>query len=141
MTPSATILHASAVAFDRRAVLILGPSGAGKSSLALALMALGCVLVSDDRTELRRVGDRLVAAPPATLAGRIEARGVGILAADHLASATIALAVDLGLTETDRLPQFRQFERLGVAVPLVLGAPSAHFPTAVLQCLKGGRVA
>ncbi|MFQ5437976.1 MAG: HPr kinase/phosphorylase, partial [Paracoccaceae bacterium] len=47
------IVHAGAVAFDRRAVLILGPSGSGKSSLALELMSRGASLVSDDRTILR----------------------------------------------------------------------------------------
>jgi len=42
-------LHASCVAFNGRAVLILGPSGAGKSALALDLMSRGGSLIADDQ--------------------------------------------------------------------------------------------
>ena len=52
-----TIVHASCVARDGRAVLIRGASGSGKSGLALQLMALGAGLVADDRTRLWREGD------------------------------------------------------------------------------------
>ena len=67
-------LHATAVAVDGRAALILGASGAGKSSLALQLMALGAVLVADDRTVVQRDGSHIVADVPDTLRGLIEAR-------------------------------------------------------------------
>jgi HPr kinase/phosphorylase len=39
-----TILHASCVALNGRAVLITGKSGSGKSALALQLMAYGAML-------------------------------------------------------------------------------------------------
>ena len=75
-------LHASCVALDGRGVLILGRSGAGKSSLALELMALGARLVADDRTVLHADDGAPVASCPPAILGKIEARGVGILAAD-----------------------------------------------------------
>ena len=83
MTPSPDqlLLHATAVAVDDQAVLIEGASGSGKSALALTLMAFGAVLVADDRVLLQIAGGNLIATPPATIAGRIEARGMGILKA------------------------------------------------------------
>jgi hypothetical protein len=43
-----TVLHASAVAVDGKAVLFCGPSGIGKSTLAAALCSRGYPLISDD---------------------------------------------------------------------------------------------
>lgn len=45
-------LHATALAFEGRAIALMGPSGAGKSSLAWALIQQGCRLVSDDMVGL-----------------------------------------------------------------------------------------
>lgn len=136
---ASAVLHASSVVLGLRGLLILGPSGSGKSALALALMGMGCTLVSDDRTEVTEGGGDLFASPPAGIAGRIEARGMGILNAAHCPSARLVLAVDLGRNETERLPRFHEFECLGTRLPLVLGPMSAHFPAAVLQYLKAGR--
>lgn len=135
-------IHASAVALDpARGVLILGPSGAGKSALALELMALGAWLVADDRVDLRVLDGALIASAPEAIAGRIEARGIGILAAEPLASARIALAVDLSQDEAERLPPARKIEIAGVAVPLVLRVRSGHAAAGILQYLKAGRAA
>jgi hypothetical protein len=43
-------LHASAVAHNEQAYLIMGPSGAGKSTTASALLKRGCHFISDDVT-------------------------------------------------------------------------------------------
>ena len=67
-------LHATTIALDGAGLLILGPSGSGKSSLALQLMAAGAVLVADDRTDLCRQGDAIVASCPPALLGRIGGR-------------------------------------------------------------------
>ncbi|WP_435166151.1 HPr kinase/phosphorylase [Falsirhodobacter sp. 1013] len=131
------ILHASAVAWQGRGVLILGPSGSGKSMLALELMGLGAVLIADDRTE---IDPDLTARAPTAIAGLIEARGVGLLRADH-APARLVLAVDLGRPEPERLPQIRHTLVHDMRLPLVLGQGQGHLACAILQYLKGGRQA
>ena len=136
---SAQILHASCVAWQGRGALILGRSGAGKSALALQLLAYGADLVADDRTELNAEDDVLTARPPATIAGLIEARGVGLLRVPFVPQAEIALIVDLDQTETDRLPPERQLTLLGISRPLVLSVPQAHFPAAILCYLRALR--
>lgn len=142
MTPDGSlILHATTVACEGRAVVILGPSGSGKSGLGLQLMALGATLVADDQTILQRRETGLVASCPKAIRGRIEARGVGILAAEAIDGAEIFLAVDLGVAETERLPPLRHVEWLGVPIALVHGQQSPHFAAAILIYLSGGRVA
>jgi HPr kinase/phosphorylase len=134
-----TILHASCVALGGRGLLILGPSGAGKSALALRLMSLGADLVADDRTEVLRRDAMLVASCPAPLRGLIEVRGVGLLRATPVDSAEIALVVDLGQTETDRLPPTRHITILGCERTLVLHVQNNHFPDALMLYLRHGR--
>lgn len=134
-------IHASAVSLNGLGLLILGPSGCGKSALALAMMARGARLVADDRVLLARRGDGLVASCPAPLFGLIEARGVGILRADPAGPVPVALAVDLGRAEPDRLPPFRNTVLAGVAVPLVLGPLRPHLGDALRQMLLSGRAA
>lgn len=142
MTPDGSlILHATTVACEGRAVVILGPSGSGKSGLALQLMALGAALVADDQTILRRRENGLVASCPKAIRGRIEARGIGILSARAIDAADVHLAVDLGVAETERLPPLRHVEWLGVPIALVHGQQSPHFAAAILLHLSGGRLA
>lgn len=104
-------------------------------------MALGAALVSDDQTELWAEGDALIARAPQTLFGLIEARGIGILRAPVLPQADVVLVVDLGQTETDRLPPERHVTLLGKKRPLVLGSPYPHFPASILCYLQNARVA
>lgn len=119
-------------------MLIRGPSGAGKSSLGLELMAGGARLVADDRTELSREGERLVARCPAAIRGLIEARGVGILRAEPVGAA-VELVVDLGEEEPERLPPWREAVLLGLPLPCLHKPLTGHFAAAILQYLKGGR--
>lgn len=141
MTPATQTLHATCVADAGRAALILGPSGAGKSALALQLMALGARLIADDRTILTLRDGHPVASCPAPLHGLIEARGLGLLRVDPAPPAPVALAVDLGQAETERLPPSRTIDLMGVAVGLVLAVPGPHFAAALLHLLRGGRMA
>ena len=141
MNPSeADILHASVVSASGKGLLILGGSGAGKSGLALRMMALGADLVADDRVALNRVGDALHATPPEALAGKIEARGIGLLSVPHIADARLACAVDLDATVEARMPQPRTFTRSGVGINLISGrgVPSlAYALITVLQSMDG----
>lgn len=132
-------IHATCVAFESRAVLLTGASGSGKSALGLNLMALGCVLVADDRTDLTMTGNHLTASCPAPLRGLIEARGVGILQAEPTQKATVTLAVDLDHVEADRFPPQRSVTWLNVTVPLLHKVESGHFAAAILQYLHAGR--
>lgn len=141
MPDAAGIIHGSCVAFGAGGVLILGAPGSGKSALALEMMARGAALVADDRVRLHDGGDGVVASAPARIAGLIEARGVGILAAEARASAVIRLAVDLDTTETDRLPPRRRINVIGYDIDLVHNPAHGYFPAAIRQYLLGGRYA
>lgn len=112
---SSEMLHATAVAIDGQAVLLEGVSGTGKSDLALRLIDRGAVLISDDQTLLVRQGERLVARAPDTIRGRIEVRGLGIVAMPHAADVPVALIVRLG-AEPMRMPERRQRRLAGVVV-------------------------
>ena len=118
------LLHATAVAIDGRAVLLRGVSGSGKSDLALRLIDAGARLVADDQSELCRQGDRIIVRAPATIAGLIEVRGIGIMRLDALAEAPVALVVDLvPLEEIERLPARHSETILGLTLPLIRVAP------------------
>jgi HPr kinase/phosphorylase len=142
VTPESEILHASCVAVEDRGLLILGPSGAGKSSLALRLITLGAVLVSDDRTLVTaQAGCLSASCPNHALQGLIEARGLGILRAPCVESVELVLAVDLGQREPDRLPPQRSVTILGTLLSLVLHPQNDHFPDALMLYLRHGRQA
>jgi len=112
-------VHATTVAISGRAVLITGPSGAGKSDLALRLIDGGFILVSDDRTVLTRSDDRLLASAPATIAGKLEVRGIGIVDMPIVDGVPVALLVEL-TSEIQRLPaEGRARSILDVPVPLI----------------------
>lgn len=133
-------LHASAVARNGRAVLILGDSGTGKSGLALRLIALGAVLVADDRVLIRRRGDGLHAAAPAAIRGLIEARGVGLLQVPAADGAEVMLAVDMNHAAEARMPQSRSVALLGVDVPLLFGRDLPNLDAILSVLLQDGHV-
>jgi HPr kinase/phosphorylase len=119
-TASTLQVHASCVQIAATAVLLCGGSGSGKSDLALRMIHSGAFLVADDRVDLSREGDTLVARCPAPLAGLIELRGVGILRVPAAAEAKIGLAVDLVPGgDIERLPAPRYRDYLGIQVPLL----------------------
>lgn len=102
-------------------------------------MAYGAALVADDRVVLGRQDHQILASAPSSLGGMIEARGMGLLHCECVATAAIALVVDLDQKETERLPEKRMTELLGLPVPLVYRVDGIHFAPAVLQFLKSGR--
>ena len=112
-------LHATSVARDGRAVLLLGQSGSGKSDLALRLLDHGFKLVSDDRTIVRRDGDRLIASAPPAIQGKMEVRGLGIIEIAAAGDVPVALAVEL-TGNMQRLPdESRTRTFLSIEIPLV----------------------
>ncbi|HEX6979130.1 MAG TPA: HPr kinase/phosphatase C-terminal domain-containing protein [Alphaproteobacteria bacterium] len=136
-------IHASCVELAGTGVLLLGDSGSGKSDLALRLIDAGARLVSDDRTDLVAEGGRLFASSPATIAGRMEVRGLGIVSVAHVSYSVVGLAIELvPRTSVERLPVARSKSWLGVEVPLLAFDPfeasaPAKVRLAVQETLRG----
>ena len=129
------LVHASCVAIRGRAVLLAGRPGAGKSDLALRLIDRGAMLVSDDYTELRRSGGRLLARAPATIAGKIELRGVGVVEMEAAADVPVCLYADLERVP-ERLPEAATIRLADADIPLVaLAALEASAPLKLEQAL------
>jgi serine kinase of HPr protein (carbohydrate metabolism regulator) len=116
--------------------LIAGPSGSGKSDLALRLLDRGFALVSDDRTIVRKEGNRLIASAPETIKGKLEIRGVGIVEMDTVADIPVAMVVEL-TSDIQRLPDDdRERLILGVTIPLIcVDAMTASAPSKVAVAL------
>ncbi|WP_029417023.1 HPr kinase/phosphorylase [Brevundimonas bacteroides] len=114
-------VHATAVALccadGWRAALLRGPSGAGKSDVALRLMGQGWRLVGDDYVHVFASADGLYAAPAERIAGRIEARGLGIVTARHLPVARVWLIVDCVQEGVERHPEEDHDTVGGAVVP------------------------
>jgi serine kinase of HPr protein (carbohydrate metabolism regulator) len=118
-TLSSELIHASAVAIGSRAVLIGGRPGTGKSDLALRLIDRGAILISDDYCDVRRVEGRDRAFAPATILGKIEVRGVGVVELETVQDVPVALLVDLDHVP-DRMPEPGETRMLaGIAVPVL----------------------
>jgi serine kinase of HPr protein (carbohydrate metabolism regulator) len=128
------LIHATAVALDNLGVLLLGPSGAGKSDLALRLIDQGAALVADDQVEIWQEGGQAFAAPPATIAGLIEARGVGLIRLPYLAKAPLFLAVELvDARQVERLPEAGLWTGGGISLPRLCLTPFESSATAKLR--------
>ena len=116
-------VRGTSVAIGGRGVLLRGSSGSGKSDLALRLIDRGACLVSDDYTCVRVERGRLLAAAPATIAGRIEMRGVGIVERPAAGDVPLCLVLDLDAVP-DRLPEQAGESRiLDVPLPALALAP------------------
>ncbi len=136
------LLHATCIAIGDRGVLLRGPSGAGKSDLALRLISQPpsrvpsgieitpvepafAILVADDQVIVSRREGKLWARAPATLAGQLEVRGIGIVEMPFMAGIAIALVVDLVPTRSiERHPEIGQtIEINSVVVPWMALVP------------------
>lgn len=127
-------IHASCAARQGAGVLLLGPPGSGKSDLVLRLLDRGFQLVADDQVEIHG----REACAPATLAGLLEVRGLGILRLPYLDRARLELAVCLG-GPVARLPEPARHAPTGL--PLVaIDAKSPAAPQIIalaLDCALG----
>ena len=114
-------IHATAVATqiagDWRGVLLTGASGSGKSDLALRLFGEGWRLIGDDYVHVWRSGGAVFATAPDQIAGRIEARGLGIVAIPSRWISRIALVVACGQVPPERLPEPDHVEIAGLRLP------------------------
>jgi len=128
------VVHGTCVGLGRRAALLRGPPGSGKSDLALRFLFLARrgpaaleapVLVADDQVCLVSDGSRLLASAPESIRGRIEVRGVGIVAVKSVPEAELVLVVDLVETgAVERMPEWDARAHLhGIDLPLLRLAP------------------
>ena len=139
---STALIHASAVRFSGKGVLLLGPSTSGKSDLALRLIDAGAVLIADDQVQLSLVDDHLHAGPPKCLAGLIELRGMGIMRVPFEES-LLDLAVDLKASGTvfDPLPEPATVSWHGVDLPKIeLDATAQSAVARIKMALNAERV-
>lgn len=102
-----------------RGVWIVGPPGSGKSDLALRLIGRGWRLVADDYAHLFASGGAAYAVCPDTIAGRMEARGVGVVPVCGLGVTRLSLAVTLAAKGVERMPEAETVDVAGVALPLL----------------------
>lgn len=139
-------LHGTAIALGGHAALIRGAPGSGKSDLALrclafaptALIPLPTVLVADDRVIVSREENQLFAESPATIRGKLEVRGLGIVTVPHVARARLVLVADLTEPQQiERLPDpAPATDLIGVRLPLLPLAPfEAAAPVKLLLAL------
>lgn len=141
MTASRQPLHATVVATRLvgawRGVLIRGRSGAGKSDLALRLMQNGWRLVGDDWVEVFACKGALYAVAPATIAGRMEVRGLGVVSRPFLPLTRIALSLHLTHEPVERMPEADQDVIDGIAIPrLVMDPRPASAPLVVTAAME-----
>jgi serine kinase of HPr protein (carbohydrate metabolism regulator) len=127
------LVHGTCVALGRRAALLRGSPGAGKSDLALRFIALPAegnlkpLLVADDQVFVEARADGVLhVSPPATIAGKIEMRGLGIVDVPFLAEAELVLVCDLvNGKDVPRMPAegAKRTHIAGVPVPAMKLAP------------------
>lgn len=134
-------VHGTCVAVDGAAVLLRGPPGSGKSDLALRLIDAGATLVADDRVNIALEGGRLLASPPAEIAGLLEVRGLGVFMLDGAPSAPLGLVVDLVAAQAiERCPEPDTWTCLGIALPRIDVAPfHASTPAKVRLAVRNAR--
>ncbi|MBU0725902.1 MAG: HPr kinase/phosphatase C-terminal domain-containing protein [Alphaproteobacteria bacterium] len=118
------LIHATAIALNGKAVLLCGPPGSGKSDLALRAIEGRAVLIADDQTRLHRAGDLLLASCPESIRGRLEVRGIGIVAMPMRDRVPVVLAVDLvSSVDVERMPEYDSRDYMGISIPLLRLAP------------------
>lgn len=146
-------IHATTVAIAGHGIIIRGKPGSGKSELALRLIdaagygagdvAYRAMLVADDQTLLQVRGGKLLASPPATIAGLVEVRGHGFLRLPYLPEAAVALVVDLlPAADIERLPDERLLtcEIAGVSLPRIALDQQQPAAPAIIRMILSSRL-
>lgn len=136
--------HATAVAVQSEAVLLLGESGVGKTSLALRLIDAGATLIADDQVDITAIqDDTLLVSSPSSLAGVVELYGAGLIRLPYVARAPLRLVVQCEQGCPERYPARRKWIMEGIAIeeitldPLHVSAPATI--RLLLQALQAGQ--
>ena len=139
MTPeTGSLIHASCVTLNDVGLLIIGSAGSGKSGLALQLMALGAGLIADDRVQIARENDTLIARCPPTISGKIEARQFGVLQVIPIGSTKLHMVVDLDQNPGSRLPDLKTTSLEGIDLPLIAGKEVPNLSQALYVFIRSG---
>jgi HPr kinase/phosphorylase len=133
-------IHAGCVVIGEAGVLIRGASDSGKSRLARRLIAeakgrgLFARLVADDRVALSAATGRLIGRPNRAIAGKMEVRGLGIVAAPHEDAAVIRLVADCVTDTPPRLPEDAERTVIidGIALPRVIARHGSSEPVWIM---------
>jgi len=116
----ASQLQATCVAINSYCVLLIGESGSGKSDLALRLINRGASLVSDDRVNLMKNRNTIIASSPENIAGLLEVRGIGIFKMKTQNNISLSLVIKLdGKDSIERLPDPEFYECMGIKIPQI----------------------
>lgn len=137
MSQDGELIYGTCISLRADAAILKGASGSGKSDLALRFIfgtpaELGPALVADDQIHVVAKDGQLIASAPATIAGRIEVRGIGIVSVPHREQARVRLIVQLvDYDDVPRLPPspLPSETVCGIALPVLSLAPfesSAH---------------
>lgn len=122
MSESKINIHATCVAIKEKGILLLGKSGFGKSDLALRLIEnKGATLVADDRIDVERQNNTIIASCPEAIKGLLEVRGIGIIKVPYLELCDIKMAVNLvdDIKQIERMPENKFYEIHQVKIPLI----------------------
>lgn len=139
-------LHANALVFNQKGMLIFGESGTGKSDLSLRVIDNGGILISDDYTilSLKQKTEPLEtpslwtdipqiwASCPDTIAGLLEIRGLGIIKMPYIQTHPLDCVLVLQ-SDYPRMPDIAFFEYKNVRLRKFLINP---FELSVLNKIK-----
>jgi HPr kinase/phosphorylase len=97
--------------------------------------------VADDRVHVEACHRRLIARPPAALAGLLEVRGLGIRQLPYEPVAAVSWIVDLGAATSMRMPEGAAAQAIieGVPLPRLAVAPGCDPFPVVLAALTFSR--
>ena len=112
-------IQATAVSYQKRAILIQGPSGVGKTFLALQLMERGATLIGDDVVEICLKNNKLYCKAKEKLKGVVEVRGLGLVTGLKVSKSTPVLCIIcLHKNFTERLPKQKTISLLNKKIPV-----------------------
>lgn len=133
---SSCLRHATCVSVKGVGILLEGPSGVGKSDLALRLIDQGAILVADDQVVITRGPQDLLASPPATTAGLLEVRGLGLFTQSYAPSTPVHAVITLeSARDFERLPLPESIGILGFSLPHYRLNPTVASATARVRLL------
>ena len=112
-------IQATAISYQKHAILIQGPSGTGKTSLALQLIERGAHFIGDDIVEVFIKNKQLYCKSEEKLKGVVEVRGLGLVAGLKVSKpAPVLCVIRLHFEQVERLPKSKNVLLLDKKIPV-----------------------